>query len=255
MSDKELEEIFQKQWKLKNKLLEHDIKYIPCVWPNKHSIYRSEYPVSMRLQVENETSIADQILDYLLEKNFLFVDVRLDLLREKEKNQVYYKFDTHWNDIGAYKAYRAFCEQTFSELALIPYHIDDFFITMNELNRGDLVSMLGLDSIAVDVDQSPRFSLKAENPNYQIISSEGFPKQTIVTQNTYSENEEIVLVFHDSFFYALRQFFSLHYRKVVYIWTYPKESHPIDKESIIEQVDPDIIINSCVERYLLDLLE
>ncbi len=253
-SKSEVDNVFEFQSDQMKKLSEHGIKYILGFWPNKHSIYEEKYPFAMQMQVINDTTFSDRILKRFKSEGMKLFDVRKELRNSKAGNQIYYKIDTHWNEHGAYLAYKSFCNQTFSELGLTAFNEETFTITYREINTGDLTNMLGISKSSLFKDKAPVYTLKNKDIGYRTILANGFPDQTEITINENCTNHQTVLVFHDSYANSLKQFLSLHYNKVVYVWSYPIESHPMDKASIVKQVSPDIIINCCVERYLPNLL-
>lgn len=243
-----LTEAIQKQREIKEMLVQKDIEYIVGFFPNKHTIYRSHLPFSMYMQINGNTTLADQIVSSSEENNFDFIDVRKALWDEKTNKQLYCKFDTHWNSYGAYIAYKSFFEQT-KTLGIIPYDTSFFDIRYSQKKNGDLIKMIGIDSIKSYYDTIPNFKLKNPKKGYKEISAEGFPKRTVITLNENCNNKKTVLVFRDSFTSALVPFFSLHFYKVIYIW-----QHSVDM-ALVEKTEPDIVMSLCVERYLTHLLK
>jgi len=242
-----LAKALEKQINLRNKLEVKGIKYVVGFLPNKHTIYKEHLPFSMKMQVSGDTTLADQLVSYFKENSFPFVDLRKDLLSAKSKNQLYHKFDTHWNFFGAYVGYTSFCKQTFETLKLIPYDVNYFNIEYSEKRNGDLTNMIGLKEMESYYDTIPTFILKDKEIGYINLSNEGFPKRTIVTFNKNCSNKETALVFRDSYTKWLIPFLSLHYRKVIYIWQYPVNTN------LVEKYNPDVVMSLSVERALTHL--
>ncbi|MDT7828932.1 hypothetical protein RQM65_09690 [Pricia sp. S334] len=245
---KQLENGFSKQFKLKQQLAARGMDYVVGFWPNKHTIYNELLPFTMKVQIQGETSLADQAVEYFDEKGMSLFDVRKHLLKEKQEDQLYFKFDSHWNLNGAYGAYRAFCEQTYDELGLSPFPKEAFEVSYIKIREGDLTNLLGIDGMDY-YDEKPNYRLKDGNKAYRFVAPTGIYQNATVTLNENCGNDKTALVFRDSYGAALIQFLSLHYSKVVYVGKSPVDMYWVD------QVDPDVVILGVVERrlpYILD---
>lgn len=229
---------------LRDTLNQLGIDYELVVWPNKHTIYRDKLPESLSKQIQDTLSLTDQVVAYFTENHFPIIDVRKDLLTHKKDKQLYYKLDTHWNSTGAYLGYKAFCNQTFDRLGLTPFKPEDFKITKKKEVSGDLIEMMGVSKTYIFSDSVPEYNLIDSTKSYKRIYPEGIKFPTIVTENINAPKQETLLVFRDSYTTALVQFFSLHYKKVIYIWSNPARIH------IVHKYNPDVVISGTVERYL-----
>lgn len=85
------------------------IKFVIAIAPNKHTIYKEKLPNWMSYDGK---TLTDDIVKFAKEKDINMLDLRTALRKEKKKNQIYFKTDTHWNQIGAALAY----EETISYL-------------------------------------------------------------------------------------------------------------------------------------------
>jgi hypothetical protein len=254
-SEEVLERVYQKQLGIKTELAKQGGIYIVGFYPDKHTVYPEYLPLAMKMQLKRDTSLAEQISAYFNRKAFPFFNVTRDLKNAKKRDQLYYKFDTHWNDNGVFEAYKSFCRQTFSELGLSALPVDDFNIIGRRISNGDLTDLLGINKISRYYDINTTYVLKDKTRDFKITNSDGFPPQTVITTNDSCDNKKVVLVFCDSFMASLRQFLSLHYSKIYYIWSYPLDSHTVDRNALLAKIKPDIVINCCVERYLPELIQ
>ncbi|MEO9893563.1 DHHW family protein [Aurantibacter sp.] len=251
-SEKELNNALQKHKRIKNELAHKNIEYVFGSWPNKHTIYNDLLPYTMKLQLANKTSLADQTVSYFEKAKLPMFDVRKDLLNNKNKKQLYYKFDTHWNANGAYEGYHAFCKQTFDQLGLKPFPLEEFEVSTTPIRKGDLTKLMGIDSISSHYDVKPLYELKNDNKNFHFIYPGGIYKNGFVTINDNCGNNKTALVFRDSYGSALIQFLSLHYAKVIYVARSQVDMYWVNK------TNPDVVILGVVERrlpYLLDIVE
>jgi len=247
-SQSRLDTAYKMHLNLKSKLDSLNIKYVMGYWPNKHTVYPEYLPFAMKIQIQSDTSLADQVVEYFNKREILFFDLSDDMIKAKEENQLYRKFDTHWNKYGAYDAYRSFCRHTFPVLGLTSFSLNDFEINYSNSRKGDLTNLLGVDSISNYYEKKPEFVFKGNS--YLEIDSEGLPSQTtFTTLNENCRNQTVVLVFRDSYTTAFIQFLSLHYYKVIYIWNNSPDM------KTIQIAKPNIVIAVSVERYLPALLE
>ncbi len=247
-SQPRLDTAYEMHLTLKKQLDSLNIKYIMGYWPNKHTVYPENLPFAMKRQIQSDTSLAEQVVKYFNKREISFFDVSKDMTMAKRENQLYYKFDTHWNSYGAYEAYSSFCHQTFPMLRLTPFSLNDFEINYLNTRKGDLTNLLGVDSISNYYEKKPVFVFKGNS--YLEIDSEGLPSQTtFTTLNENCGNQTVVLVFRDSYTSVFIQFLSLHYYKVIYIWNISPDM------KTIQIAEPNIVITVSVERYLPALLE
>src|SRR5680860_1252099 len=218
-------------------------KYFLAFWPNKHSIYPEFLPYMMKIQIKDTLARADQLIEYIDESNtpLKLTDVRPALLKNKGDKPLYHKFDSHWNDYGAFLAYQDFFEQN-KGLGMKPKTENDFDIAWGDYSWGELIQMLGVRNKGYFVEKNPKFTLKEQKDQIEYIPIDGFPKLTVITKNEYSGNKLRALIFRDSFTNSLIQFFSLNFYEVYYIWGHHEE--------YVEKLQPDVIIDGFVEREI-----
>jgi len=243
LSPSELDSTITNWENCKTALEKKEIKYIMAVWPNKATIYPEFLPSTMKMQIKYGISKTDQIKNFLQITNskIPFIDVRSSLLEKKKENQLYHKHDTHWNELGAYYAYRDFFKQTKGVLGIEPYNLDSFLYSEKAESKGDLLNMIGICDNSSFIDIHPKLQYKQENLN--LTSFDGKFKNSLVYVNENCKNNLRVLVFRDSFTDALIPYFRLHFRETHFVW--------FDfQEHIVESIKPDVVITSFVERNL-----
>ena len=75
--------------------------------PDKNKIY-GEYYRLIRKQHSDEYGIGNQFTNYIKKNSDIKVIYLYDILMQnKDKGILYFKHDTHWNDLGAYYGYKA----------------------------------------------------------------------------------------------------------------------------------------------------
>lgn len=222
-----------------------NIKYYKTFYPNKHSIYKEMMSDKMLNAIIDTISKTDQLIQEAnaMVPPFQIIDHRDKLLAAKKDHLIYFSNDTHWNAYGAFIAYNnlfSIISKDFPEVK--PKELKDFKISWEtKFFPGDLVGLMGLKHDILK-NKRPTFTLKQKKlTEYTTLPSKGFPPKTAIHQNNHCNNDLTLLVFRDSFTEALTPYFSLHFKKVVYIWTdYNQE--------IVDKVKPDLIIDGHVER-------
>lgn len=210
-------------------LNEHGIKFYLAVPPNKHTIYKNLLPLNY-----NNTSKYDKAITALKTRtNIAIIDLKSPLLKRKDSIQIYHKTDSHWNDLGAYFAYRTVMEYLqidFPELT--PITIDDFNQVKKTSQHQEMTRMINLS-----IDE-PIIKLEKK-----------VPTQVTVKTNTeafsYFEhpNKSLKIYFcRDSFSNAWIKFFNESFGASLYAKTYR-----INKKLILKE-KPDIVILEFVER-------
>ena len=245
----------------RNWLRSQGIQYIFAIAPNKPTIYPEYLPDSVTYNPPY--SRLDQITDYLKQHSDLeIVDLRKELQNVKTSYRVYEKTDTHWNDVGAYFAYRAFINRVKQWFPSVgePLGLSDFKLTSTLEPGGDLARMLKLQSTYQEdvlrlVPNSPR---KASALSFMKDYST-LPQKTIIHGSNSSSFFRVpplvaevqdnrlprVLMLGDSFAgKGLIYFMIEHFRQTIFVG-----QNVFDVE-LIQKEHPDVVIQEVVERGL-----
>jgi len=243
LTNNELDSLVEVWESRKINLESKGIKYIMAAWPNKSTIYPEHIPLTMKAQIKDTLSKTDQILNFLRssKSSIPFIAVRSKFMEEKKNAKLYQKLDTHWNQLGAFYAYRYFMEETNDVLGIVPYNLDDFSISYHDESKGDLLSMLGICETLSFSETNP--TLQLTNNNLTITKSEGKYKNSLIFKNEKCDNKLKVLIFRDSFTDALIPFFKTHFYETHFVW-FDYQNH------IVDTLKPDVVITSFVERNI-----
>ena len=243
LTNNELDSLVEVWESRKINLESKGIKYIMAAWPNKSTIYPEHLPFTMQAQIKDTISKTDQILNFLRssKSSIPFIAVRSKFMEEKKNAKLYQKLDTHWNQLGAFYAYRYFMEETNDVLGIVPYNLDDFSISYHDESKGDLLSMLGICETLSFSETNP--TLQLTNNNLTITKSEGKYKNSLIFKNEKCDNKLKVLIFRDSFTDALIPFFKTHFYETHFVW-FDYQNH------IVDTLKPDVVITSFVERNI-----
>ncbi len=229
-------------------LANRGILYFFIIVPNKSTIY-SEFMPDFIHPVRNQSRL-DQLLNYLKKNSdFQIIDVRKVLINAKKDCEVYYKTDSHWNEYGAYIAYREIMKYIGKYFKNIkPMSISNFEIEIRNRFGGDLAITLSLqDTIYREnfIEFRSKIPLKARGKRLGNISK--YVSQTC-SECRVSGLPNAVIV-HDSFIHELKPFISEHFSRILYVWDWGLNFY----SDIIEKEKPKIVIEEMAERFLMNM--
>lgn len=230
------------------------IPLVVAIAPEKHSIYPEFLPLGLS---NKGHSPADQIMDGPSGAQIL--DLRTVLLDAKatSPHPLYYKTDSHWNEFGAYLAYRAIMERL-PGFAPVEPGVGDF-PSPPVVGKGDLAVKAGGDLEFSDSLTHIRRdffggSLQVENlrngtvsalPAIEMVRVSEFPSLKISSpRNTGS-----ILLIGDSFLENISRFFNNSFGTVVY-QSYG-DFGEFGLSTLIERFRPQAVVFLMAERNLI----
>lgn len=215
--------------------------------PNKSTVYRKYMPNI--IPVLGEDSLLDLFLDQSKQRGFVnVIDLRKSLMEASKNQEVYFKIDTHWNELGAYYGYYDILS-FFSDYdsRLVPHSLSNYeYLYKGDLINPDLPDVLGIPPI-----NEPHWILRPKFPVQSMqtirfhLSNGGFISKTVGSE----EKLPRLLVFHDSFYSArnsLSHFIEPHFSNTTSI-LFTQDSN-IWSLNWIQQEEPDFVIIEIVER-------
>ncbi len=224
-------------------------KYYVFIAPDKNKIYGEYYPA--HYHQANEIGRGEQLYKYLKINSDLNIIYPLhELLVAKNKQEIYYKNDTHWNTVGAFVGYQELIKvirKDYPELK--PFNEDDFIITEKAVG-GDLQNMLNLKerkytTAVLNFKKRVNYSQKEEKAKTELVDA---GRSYVITDNIMAKYN--VIVFRDSFCSALQPLLSQQFGHVEYLWTRNFFGH----RKLLKSKKPDIVIDETVERYAQGLV-
>ena len=244
---------------------QNGIELIFVIAPNKATVYNDYVPSSV---VQSSYTRTDQIVDYLAANSTVkVVDLRQTLrnARASYGDDLYYRYDTHWNQYGAFTAYTEIMKTVRkSRPAAVQYGFDAFNVNVYETYMKDMAWYLGwYDDY---YDSGPVFSLK-EGPAARLVSKQRDGSVTGQYQLAYhwpdgyrddltylyykSKNTEAssVYVYQDSFGIGLMPFLKESFAEASFEWT-----HRLSKQDILE-MEVDTVIIEVAEKELDDFIK
>ena len=230
-------------------LAQRGIRYLFVIPPDKHTIYPEHLPNWLATAARPPRRL-EQFVNYMKARSDLpILDLRETLLAEKKNARVYLQTDTHWNERGAFAAYRRIVEKlAYMGMPVVPLDTSAFQPRATDLPAGDLARMLGREAF---LSEKGEFVLDARPPLAPLRPrmGENLRKKWIPgTEPQVTENPEKtgrVVVFRDSFASSLMKFLGCNFNRVVYLW-----QQNWDK-GLIEREKPDVVIDEMLERILI----
>lgn len=228
---------YRREW-----LAQRGIRYLVVIAPDKSTVYPEFLPAGVPR--EGNSSRLDQFLARLRdERQFDILDLRPELQQAKSRHPTYFHTDTHWNQFGAFVGYQQimlYLRKWLPESR--PMALTSFRVSERAEKGGDEARLLAWPKPPVDtqVELQPLQPLRARRIDRG--RSGGHKWRLYVCRKAPLPR---VLVLHDSFFLAAMPFFSEHWRRASYHWTFQFPYETIDRER------PQVVVQEIVERFLI----
>lgn len=234
------------------------IAYLFVIVPDKQSVYPEFMPSQLARVSQNPRRI--QLTEYLRRETTIPVlDLTPALLAAKKSTpqDLYFKTDTHWNDLGAHAAYTEIVRTLALEFPrLSPKPMAAFSLHKKQVQGQDLARFLAL----ADTYGEPKYALTPNQPRIAKRTANGIlaasAKRPAIYQPFAMETGIKALpramMLRDSFTTALEPFLSEHFEYIAYYW--PRFGHGGQDAFTappVEAARPDVLIEEWVERDLL----
>jgi hypothetical protein len=220
------------------------IRYVLFIPPNKSSIY-GEFVPGVYDRVRDRTAL-DDLLDHLrAHTDVTVVDSRRTLLDGKNTAPVYFKTDTHWNQLGAFLAYQDVMKVVAPWFpGMKPTTMEDLHLVRERRAGGDLAGMMGGTDFLEDEDVRlvPNVGRLPEVGGI----TDGTRRPVVVEAGNASSPRAVV--FQDSFFPSVAPYLSPHFQSVKYVWQPWNAS--LDVDGVILAHRPDLVIEEILERLV-----
>lgn len=227
------------------------IEYVLILPPSKVSIY-PEYIASGDFTY-TETPV-DMVSDYL-EKNTTVkcISVKDDLIASKSEGQLYYKTDTHWNQRGAYVAYKSIIDGL-KEFGITDGDYEEVDFVDSEY-KGEFAAMMGNKDLlppektedTVIINKNAERTQDGELYNRLF----GLKEQYNVNNPVYLYNNDSVkdrkmLFYGDSMFgsWNATELLAEHFSQFTFLWSY--EMIP----EYVDELQPDVVVYEITERFI-----
>jgi hypothetical protein len=206
--------------------------------PEKSTVYPQFLPAWC---TKTGPSLTDTLVQKLKEQEKIkWIDLRPLLIEASKQSQVYFKYDTHWNDYGSYLSYQHVMQQMRKDVNVSPLDKSQLRFVHKELS-GDLATALSLDDY-----------LKESGPVVELLKS----RVTHRTQGNYQKEGWTAtasvppcraVILCDSYVDS----FMSKYLEESFSYSYFKHHGGMEfnKDLILLQ-KPDVVLYFVVERFL-----
>jgi hypothetical protein len=171
------------------------------------------------------------------------VDPRPALVDARAKDRLYHLNDTHWNDLGAFVAYRAVMDAIGPAVGIHGRKRQALELRVIPRTGFDLGRMLGLRRLLIEED----LQLEPIGGRRSRVVEPLHPSRALMYPRVVTEGPPDgprALVFRDSFASAMIPFLSEHFSRVLYVW-----QNNFDP-ALVEKEHPDVVIQEWVGRHL-----
>ena len=228
----------------RDELKKKNIDFIFMVCPSKQFIYNEYMPNYIkRKSTKNGTDI---FVEYI--KNNTDIKVvypKEELLKYKDKFQLYYKYDTHWNSLGAYIGYMELAKilninnKNINDLKILEFDSSSVNRSL-KVFYNNISKMLGLNNIKYFKDDAIYI---LEDYKHSLTNDfDKWRENKILKYDLY--NSSNIMVIRDSYFFEVLPYMSEVFKQVEYI-----HLDYFKNENIMEY-KPDIVVFESVEYGL-----
>ncbi|MBR0451768.1 MAG: hypothetical protein IJI78_07220 [Oscillospiraceae bacterium] len=222
-------------------LKEDGITFVFLLAPNKESIYREQLPGYLR-DIAAEQTRADILAGSIDTGDCILVYPKDEILKEKENRQLYYRYDTHWNRLGAYVGFRSICH----ELGIDVPPLTEMSVADDMGYPRDLADLAGIggrcsndtEYVITDLCSDVKVTETQENG------------VTVYTSD--AKTDKTVLVIHDSYYRSMQGYFPRVFSKVISVDRNYSDLYSV--QQYIGIYHPDIVIMEVVERGIQIML-
>ena len=215
---------------LQNYVESKGCQFVFTIPPNKNSLYGEYMPYYMQKKASNRKNMTD--LQDELENDTLSY-VNLFQVFQNEKETLYLKRDSHWNEKGAALAYNAILDGAGIEHE----RYETVKAIRTKMEYGDLNKML------YPVSAKPEWNYRYDYcRNYTYVTeTQSVEEAWIETENPNGTGS--LLMFRDSFGNTLLPFMANHFSKA-----YFSKDMPYDIERYMNEYQPELVVAEKVER-------
>lgn len=243
-SDEDLKKITENCMAFQKTLEKQGREFVLFIAPNKERIYSEYMPDKYGKPATMYRTL--QVVQYL-RKN---TDIKVvypyeELMQAKEKlsEDLYYKTDTHWNQIGAYIGACTLLKDLEMEMPIT--NSSGLTIRIKEPHIGDILNMYNLNDIYIGNDVEYDVTYDDKN-NYTKISDSFY--ETIEYSNNTNKGLRLYII-SDSFASGMGEYFA-----EIFSYTCMRHRKTYTYEDIKDK-NPDIVVYETVERLIEELKE
>lgn len=238
----QLEQILYNVVEYRNKIKETTgSDFILMLIPDKEHVYEELLPDY--IHSKSDIKRIDQIYDYITQNSDVKVCYPLNVLRNAKKgNQVYYKYDTHWNQLGAY-----YGSMDLLKTIGVTKNRNLEFDMISDVS-GDLAGMIYLREYFFD-DSDYLLKNYFNNINVNEIFNDSQGNLSLTKYKSSVNNNKKIYFVGDSFREAMKKYLSKQFKDCTFV-----HRDVFNKNDYLDE-HPDVFVYEMVERYNLNLLD
>lgn len=222
---------------------QHNKQFYFVIPPDKNKIYPEYFPDYIGKARPDEYGIGNTVAEYIRKNSDINVIYLYDTLMEEKSTGnrlLYYKNDTHWNQWGAYIAYKTIYKEITNKNFNPASYIKSW---KTEIKVGDLANMLKVGKVKKFQD-TEQYPVPEFYKNIEIKSQFAYDNKEGITESINPNGKKNVFILRDSFSSFLSRFFAQSFHKVKMHWT-----RQITKE-MLNEIDKeyDIVVLEVLER-------
>uniref|UniRef100_UPI0026234AEC alginate O-acetyltransferase AlgX-related protein n=1 Tax=uncultured Brachyspira sp. TaxID=221953 RepID=UPI0026234AEC len=229
--DSELKMIKENLLDVQSCLSNNGSDFYVFIAPEQKEIYYDYMPNYI---LKGKFTRTDLLVKYLSNNGIKIVYPKNDLLKYKNKYQLYNKYDLHWNNIGAFIANNVLLKKIGKGNLLL---IDRVQINTNYFYDKSSLSMLALDKYIKDDKGYSISGFTSKYLDVNIILNGGL----LYGYNSNSDDSRKILVIGDSFGHLLSLYSSRYFNESYYAY------FNIISNQLIVDMKPDIVIFELLE--------
>lgn len=235
LSEEEMANWLDKMKKLQEICDEKDIQLLYMIMPTKEQVYPEYMPT---LEIENKYKRVPRFLDYVKNNSDINIIYPLEeLIVAKKYWQVYYKHDTHWNNVGGFIGTQA----ALKALGKDTTNLLDIPIKDRKWNSGDLISLGNLNPNIYSEDRDYDIVYK---PEINDVWKSGIVDEVYCVKSTSPNNQKMVMV-GDSFRIHVSNYIYKEFAESTFL-----HRDFLGDEMVQEDIrNADVLIVSANERY------
>lgn len=220
---------------------EKGIETVILVAPNKENVY-PEYMSDY--YTHHPVSNTDLLIEYLCSNGVNIISAKEELLKRSSRYELYYPYDSHWNQLGAYVAARSILQnfqidaETLENRKILSYPLKDNY---HEGAWSDLAHLAGLNYV---LDDEVEYEVEGTTQiDWSQYAATQYNKEVWNYSNANAKIPRSIFLIGDSFRTAMIPALSEVYQDVYVI-------HRTDYvPQMLEEIQPDCVVVEYVERY------
>jgi len=233
----------------------HSVGYFVSIAPNKQSVVKDNLPDwavggngSNNINLMFSSSLKDDTV----------IDLSSALKSSKNKEDLYYKTDTHWNYMGAWYGFKELCKSISRRHQINCLSENDIYFSKKERNAGDLSRFLRISGFLKDMERAVSFRFKSDvmikgwdgdSIRKSDLSDVIYEMNTpLHTTSSNAKNKLKVLWLRDSFGISMYPYFNATFSDVMQRHYEYYKKKPGELKDLIRSYNPDLIIVTAVER-------